>query len=66
MPALLVLVPAVKTVIFFVENDYIKLTAKALWEVFKVRMHDTDRLRLLVSALYSAFVFAPLPKKAEK
>jgi len=66
MAALLVLVPAVKTVIFFVENDYIKLTAKALWEVFKVRMHDTDRLRLLVSALYSAFVFAPLPKKAEK
>lgn len=66
MGALLLLVPAVKTVIFFVDNEYVKLTAKSLWSVFKYQLHKTDDIRLLVSALYSAFIFAQFPKKAEK
>ena len=66
MGTLLVLIPAIKTIAFFVENDYVKLTAKALWTMFKYKMHATENYRLWFSALYSAFVFAQFPKKTEK
>lgn len=65
MAILLIIVPLINSVTFLIEYKP-DITFKLLTELFKFKMHETDTLRFLVSAAYSAILFAPLPKKKEK
>lgn len=67
MGVLLILVPAINTISFFIENnETVQFTLKALWNVFKMKLHATDNIRNVFAALYSAIVFTQLPKKTEE
>lgn len=66
MGVLLVVVPAFNVVSYLVERQNVKLTFELLTNLFRMEMHNTDTLRLLVSLVYSAALFAPNPKKIEK
>ena len=63
MVALLVLVPAIKTVSLIIEYDYIKATFQSFMKLFKTQLYDTANWRLFFSFIYSAIIFAPNPKK---
>ena len=53
----------IETLIEYLDYEYFEFSMKWLWQVFKYEMYSTDGLRLLFSALYAAFAFAPNPKK---
>lgn len=63
MGALLLVVPLVKTVMVFVNNENLEVTFKLLTQLFRAYLHTTDTWRFLVSVVYAAAVFAPFPKK---
>ncbi len=65
MAALYVLLPAYKTLSLVIDYD-IDVTFKMLWRIFKVQVQTTGGWRFLFSAIYSALVFAPNPKKIEE
>ena len=65
MGALLLVVPLVTSVVFLIKEKP-DITFKLLVNLFKMKLHETDNLRFLVSVVYSAIMFAPLPKKTEK
>lgn len=60
---LLVIVPLIRSGIFLIENQ---LPIEMFGTVFKAAFHETDTWRYVIAALYSAILFAPGPKKAEK
>ena len=67
MGILLVVTPTIEVVAELIDlGEGVKVTAKMLTTLFKVKMHETDALRFLISAVYSAIIFAPNPKKIEK
>lgn len=65
MGVLLIVVPLIET-LSFVSELKLELTFKLWLDIFKMQMHKTDSLRLWISALYSAILFAPNPKKIEE
>jgi hypothetical protein len=65
MGVLLVVVPLIET-FSFISEIKIDVNFDMFLEIFKMEMHKTDALRFLVSALYSAILFAPGPKKIEE
>ena len=65
MGVLLIVVPLIET-LRFVSELKLELTFKLWLDIFKMQMHKTDSLRLWISALYSAILFAPNPKKIEE
>lgn len=67
MGTLLLIVPMFKTITTLIDfGESVKVTGKMLTELFKLEMHKTDTLRLVISAVYSAIFFAPGPKKIAK
>jgi len=65
MGVLLLVVPLVTSVVFLIKEKP-DITFKLLVNLFKLKLHETDNLRFLVSVVYSAIMFAPLPKKTEE
>lgn len=65
MGALLIIVPLITSVVFLIQQKP-DITFKLLVNLFKVKLHETDNLRFLVSIAYSAIMFAPGPQKTEE
>jgi len=66
MGVLLIVVPLIDTISTIIDYQMKKVTFELLTNLFKMHMHETDTLRLLFSAIYSAIAFAPNPKSKEK
>ena len=66
MGTLLLILPMINTVAFVIDNEIKGMTFELLTDILKMKLHETDNLRLLISAVYSAVLFAPNPKKIEK
>lgn len=63
MVALLLLIPGVRVLVILIKDLIAgKTIGSYLWWTFKQMVSSTSFLRLLVSVLYSAIVFAPNPK----
>lgn len=65
MGALLILLPLIETISFAADLP-IKLEFDQWMSIFKAQLQKTAFLRFLVSAVYSAAIFAPNPKKTEE
>ena len=62
MAVLLIVVPLLKTVITI--DDYqLEVDFEDFMNIFKYQMASVSNWRILFSALYAAFIFAPQPKK---
>lgn len=66
MGVLLLIVPLIGTISTVVDFGMKNIPFKTLTNIFKYKLHETNTLRFLVSAVYSAIVFAPGPKKTEE
>ena len=62
MAALLILVPLLKTVDVVIDYN-LDLKFDEFMDIFKYQIETTTGWRTLFTALYSAFIFAPNPKK---
>ncbi len=66
MGVLLILLPLIKTIGVVVDFPKGMLTFKMFFTIFGAQIMSLSTWRMLISAVYSVFVFAPLPKKTEE